>query len=64
METEIVKEFSKHYKRLEDDLNQINGITPVMKKVISINLKNLEQDIIKINEKRGQINEQTRNYNR
>lgn len=46
MKSQILKEFSKHYKRLEEDLSQINGFTPVMKKIISINFKNLENDVI------------------
>ncbi|NDK07847.1 hypothetical protein EOM39_01215 [Candidatus Gracilibacteria bacterium] len=45
---EIIKQFSKHFKRLEEDLSQINGFTPLMKKVISLNLKNLEKDILEI----------------
>ena len=64
MEYKIKKEFSKHYKRIEDDLSQINGFTPVMKKIISINFKSLEQDILKLNEKRGEQNGKERNYNR
>ncbi|NCC70323.1 hypothetical protein EOM09_01960 [bacterium] len=45
---EVIKQFSKHFKRLEEDLSQINGFTPLMKKVISLNLKNLEKDILEI----------------
>ncbi len=49
---EIIKQFSKHFKRIEEDLNQINGFTPLMKKVISLNIKNLESDILKLSEER------------
>lgn len=54
---EIIRQFSKHFKRLEEDLTQINGFTPLMKKVISLNIKNLENDILKLSEERD--NEQT-----
>ena len=62
MKDNIKNQFSKHYKRLEDDLNQIMGFTPVMKKIISMNLKNLETDIININEKRGYQNDKHKTY--
>lgn len=35
----------KHYKRTIEDLEQIRGFTPVMKKVISSNYNKLQQDI-------------------
>jgi hypothetical protein len=38
--------FSKHYKRIEQDLKQITGFTPVMLKVLSFNIGKLEEDII------------------
>jgi hypothetical protein len=60
---QIKKEFSKHYKRLEDDLSQINGFTPVMKKVMSINFKNLEVDILCKIEKLG-LNNEEKNFNK
>ena len=49
---EIAKQFSKHYKRLEEDLKQIIGFTPIMMKVVSFNLKNLENDVLRTNEER------------
>lgn len=42
----IKKSFSKYYKRLEIDLKQINGITPLMLSIISMNYRNLEDAII------------------
>lgn len=38
-------QFSKHYGRLIEDLKQIKGFTPVMEKVISINVSKLHEDI-------------------
>lgn len=36
---------SKHYGRIIEDLKQIRGFTPVMEKVISINMTKLHEDI-------------------
>lgn len=41
----IDRQFSKHYKRLEEDLNQIKGFTPAMLKLISFNFTKLKNDI-------------------
>ena len=45
MNEEINYQFSKHYGRLIEDLKQIKGFTPVMEKVISINVSKLHEDI-------------------
>lgn len=49
--------FAKHYKRIEEDLKQIQGFTPVMQKIISIDIKKLEEDISKYFEKVGEADE-------
>lgn len=41
----IQYQFSKHYGRMIEDLKQIKGFTPVMEKVISINISKLNEDI-------------------
>lgn len=41
-------QFSKHYGRLIEDLKQIKGFTPVMEKVISINISKLHEDIYEL----------------
>lgn len=51
----IKKHFSKHYKRMEEDLKQVQGFTPLMLKIISINLQKLEEDVL------NEFNEE--NYN-
>ncbi len=38
--------FSKHFNRIKTDLNQINGVTPLMIMAISNNFRNLEKDIL------------------
>lgn len=43
----IQKHFSKHYKRMEEDLKQFRDFTPAMLKIISINLQKLEEDVLK-----------------
>ena len=48
MNEEINYQFSKHYGRLIEDLKQIKGFTPVMEKVISINISKLHEDINEI----------------
>ena len=45
MKESIDYQFSKHYGRLIEDLKQIKGFTPVMEKVISINISKLHEDI-------------------
>lgn len=45
MNENIKYQFSKHYGRLIEDLKQIKGFTPVMEKVISINIDKLHEDI-------------------
>lgn len=45
MKENIDYQFSKHYGRMIEDLKQINGFTPVMEKVISINIAKLHEDI-------------------
>ena len=45
MNDSINYQFSKHYGRLIEDLKQIKGFTPVMEKVISINITKLHEDI-------------------
>lgn len=39
--------FSKYYKRLENDLKQIHGMTPLVLSIISMNYRNLEEAIVK-----------------
>ena len=56
----IKKQFSKHFKRIEEDLKQITGFTPVMLKVLSVNFKKLEEDILKLS---NEVNEYA-NYNK
>ena len=58
MNERIDYQFSKHYGRLIEDLKQIKGFTPVMEKVISVNIDKLHEDINEItkddkNEKRS-----------
>ena len=48
MNDNINYQFSKHYGRLIEDLKQIKGFTPVMEKVISINISKLHEDINEI----------------
>ena len=48
MYEDINYQFSKHYGRLIEDLKQIKGFTPVMEKVISINISKLHEDINEI----------------
>lgn len=48
MQERINYQFSKHYGRLIEDLKQIKGFTPVMEKVISINVDKLHEDINEI----------------
>ena len=45
MDDSLSYQFSKHYGRLIEDLKQIKGFTPVMEKVISINISKLHEDI-------------------
>ena len=45
MKESIDYQFSKHYGRLIEDLKQIKGFTPVMEKVIYINISKLHEDI-------------------
>ena len=45
---DIDYQFSKHYGRMIEDLKQIRGFTPVMEKVISINITKLHEDINEI----------------
>lgn len=52
--------FAKHYKRIEEDLKQIQGFTPVMQKIISIDIKKLEEDILKYFEKVGKADENSK----
>lgn len=54
MNDEIKQQFSKHYKRIIEDLKQVNGFTPAMEKLISVNLNKLENDIYEVtkNDKR------------
>ena len=42
---DIDYQFSKHYGRIIEDLKLIRGFTPVMEKVISINMTKLHEDI-------------------
>lgn len=46
MHDKINNQFSKHYKRLIEDLKQVVGFTPAMEKLISVNISKLENDII------------------
>lgn len=62
MNEEIRHQFSKHYGRLIEDLKQIKGFTPVMEKVISINVSKLHEDINEIT--KGEQNENKENHNR
>jgi hypothetical protein len=48
MNDEIKQQFSKHYKRIIEDLKQVNGFTPAMEKLISVNLNKLENDIYEV----------------
>ena len=61
MNEEIDFQFSKHYGRLIEDLKQIKGFTPVMEKVISINISKLHEDINELTkgEKNGQKTSKT-----
>lgn len=45
MNDKINYQFSKHYGRLIEDLKQVKGFTPVMEKIISINIDKLHEDI-------------------
>ena len=45
MNDNINYQFNKHYGRLIEDLKQIKGFTPVMEKVISVNVEKLHEDI-------------------
>lgn len=45
MEEKIQDLFSKHFNRIKNDLNQVNGVTPVMMLIISNGFRNLEEDI-------------------
>ena len=38
--------FAKHYNRLNNDLKQIQGYTPVMKVVISNTFRELENEVM------------------
>jgi hypothetical protein len=66
MNENIKYQFSKHYGRLIEDLKQIKGFTPVMEKVISINIDKLHEDIN--NEiakgKNDDLQKQYQNFNR
>ena len=64
MNEEIKYQFSKHYGRLIEDLKQIKGFTPVMEKVISINVSKLHEDINELTkgEKNG-MDKNTNNFN-
>lgn len=45
MHDSINYQFNKHYGRMIEDLKQIKGFTPVMEKVISVNIDKLHEDI-------------------
>lgn len=45
MNENITYQFNKHYGRMIEDLKQIKGFTPVMEKVISVNIDKLHEDI-------------------
>lgn len=51
-------QFKKHYQRIIEDLKQIKGFTPVMEKVISINVEKLQNDIENLT--KGIINESSK----
>ncbi len=61
MNEEINYQFSKHYGRLIEDLKQIKGFTPVMEKVISINVSKLHEDINELT--KGEKNGMDKNPN-
>ena len=64
MKDEINYQFSKHYGRLIEDLKQIKGFTPVMEKVISINISKLHDDINELTKgTKYAIQEQPKNHN-
>ena len=45
MDEIISYQFSKHYKRIVEDLKQVQGFTPAMEKLLSFNMSKLENDI-------------------
>lgn len=53
----INKTFSKYYKRIENDLKQINGITPLMLNIVSMNYRNLEDEIKRYIVEKGERDE-------
>lgn len=55
MNENISYQFSKHYKRIIEDLRQVQGFTPAMEKLLSFNITKLENDI-----KNELTNERTR----
>ena len=59
MNDEIKQQFSKHYKRIIEDLKQVTGFTPAMEKLISVNLNKLENDIYEVTS-----NAEQKEYNR
>jgi len=45
MNENITFQFTKHYKRIIEDLRQVQGFTPAMEKLLSFNISKLENDI-------------------
>ena len=65
MNESINYQFSKHYGRLIEDLKQIKGFTPVMEKVISINIEKLHEDINELTKgTNNAIQDKYQNFNR
>ena len=54
--------FKKHFNRLNNDLKQVQGYTPVMKVVISSALRELEDDIRIKFEHSGENHDTENNY--
>ena len=46
MEEKLQAIFAKHYKRIENDLKNINGYIPLFSVVLSSDFRNLESDIL------------------
>jgi len=60
----IKKHFSKHYKRMEEDLKQFRDFTPAMLKIVSINLQKLEEDVLMVINEGERGNGMDQNTNR
>jgi len=46
MQETISYQFNKHYKRMLEDLRQVQGFTHAMEKLLSFNMTKLENDVL------------------